>query len=551
MQKEVEPLKFWILKRTWVVMQNEWVLSIRDLKFWIATLITPVILLLVYLLLQFLVMFTVIEDPREQLLKSGIVTNTEALLEEFTSLNLDAKSDLLKYIVLDENGSLAQKIRARILQIDQSLFLRYFFDKSVGEYDHLVAVFGNSAVQELNNILEAVSGARTGVVKQEHLLLKLNSTLREDQLQDTEFKQFLDKFSIWWSEHLEQIQSQVPTVSNNSFQEASVSAEIPNREFAENLLATDEIIGFFVLPANAHDETAAATFVVKAKTRNSRYLELVNWYRSIATDVLVQERFNAANLDISSQYLTKRPDFTTEDFVEVKPSSILPFHDIEKFLYIGLSILLSLIFIVIVTRLVGVFMIEKSSKLLDSLLVKVPPNQLLDGKLSGTALIFGTVLSSWLVLIVLFNSFSAVSDVSIDPALIEHIFRFDVILNFLLFLILMYALFGYLLLGFTSMFSQLGTVIGVLFIVVLGVVVVGMLTAMSIHLLPIPIQNVLSFFPLISPFVMVARSSTLPGPLVYCTIVLVMLFSVYGARALGGLMFQRGISTELKVATVT
>lgn len=550
MQKGVEPLKFWILKRTWVVMQNEWLLSIRDLKFWIATLITPLILLLVYLLLQFLVMFTVIEDPREQLLKSGIVTNTEALLEEFTSLNLDAKSDLLKYIVLDENGNLAQKIRARILQIDQSLFLRYFFDKRVGEYDHLVAVFGNSAVQELNNILEAVSDARTGVVKQEHLLLKLNSTLREDQLQDTEFKQFLDKFSIWWSEHCEQIQSQVPTVSINSFQEVSVNAKIANREFAENLLATDEIIGYFVLPANTYDETAA-TFVVKAKTRNSRYLELVNWYRSVATDVLVQERFNAANLDISSQYLIKRPDFTTEDFVEVKPSSILPFHDIEKILYIGLSMVLTLIFIVIATRLVGVVMIEKSSKLLDSLLVKVPPNQLLDGKLWGNALIFGTVLSSWLVLVVLFNSFSAVSDVSIDPALIEHIFRFDVILNFLLFLILMYALFGYLMLGFTSMFSQLGTVIGVLFIVVLGVAVVGMLTAMSIHLLPIPIQNVLSFFPLISPFVMVARSATLPGPLVYCAIVLVMLLSVYGARALGGLMFQRGISTELKVTTVT
>lgn len=550
MQKGVEPLKFWTLKRTWVVMQNEWLLSIRDLKFWIATLITPLILFLIYLLLQFLVKFAVIEVPREQLLRSDIVTNTEALLEEFTSLNRDAKSDLLKYLVLDENGSLAQKIRARILQIDQSLFLRYFFDKSVGEYDHLVAVFGNSAVQELNNILEAVSGARTGVVKQEHLLLKLNSTLREDQLQDTEFKQFLDKFSIWWSEHREQIQSQVPTVSINSFQEVSVNAKIANREFAENLLATDEIIGYFVLPANTYDETAA-TFVVKANTRNSRYLELVNWYRSVATDVLVQERFNAANLDISSQYLIKRPDFTTEDFVEVKPSSILPFHDIEKILYIGLSIVLTLIFIVIATRLVGVVMIEKSSKLLDSLLVKVPPNQLLDGKLWGNALIFGTVLSSWLVLVVLFNSFSAVSDVSIDPALIEHIFRFDVILNFLLFLILMYALFGYLMLGFTSMFSQLGTVIGVLFIVVLGVAVVGMLTAMSIHLLPIPIQNVLSFFPLISPFVMVARSATLPGPLVYCAIVLVMLLSVCGARALGGLMFQRGISTELKVTTVT
>ena len=550
MQKGVEPLKFWILKRTWVVMQNEWFLSVRDLKFWIATLITPVILLLVYLLLQFLVMFTVIEDPREQLLKSGIVTNTEALLEEFTSLNLNAKSDLLKYMVLDENGSLAQKIRARILQIDQSLFLRYFFEKSVGEYDHLVAVFGNSAVQKLNDILDAVSGARTGVVKQEHLLLQLNSTLREDQNQDTELKQFLDEFSIWWSEHHEQIQSQVPTVSINSFQEVSVNAEIANREFAENLLATDEIIGYFVLPANTYDETAA-TFVVKAKTRNSQYLELVNWYRSVATDVLVQERLNAANLDISSQYLIKRPDFTTEDFVEVKPSSILPFHDIEKVLYIGLSIVLSLIFIVIAARLVGVFMIEKSSKLLDSLLVKVPPNQLLDGKLWGNALIFVTVLSSWLVLVVLFNSFSAVSDVSIDPALIEHIFRFDVILNFLLFLILMYALFGYLLLGFTSMFSQLGTVIGVLFIFVLGVAVVGILTAMSIHLLPIPIQNVLSFFPLISPFVMVARSATLPGPLVYCAIVLVMLLSVYGARALGGLMFQRGISTELKVSTFT
>ncbi|MXX95285.1 MAG: ABC transporter permease subunit [Gammaproteobacteria bacterium] len=543
-------MKFWTLKRAWVVMQNEWALSIRDPKFWIATLITPVILFLIYLLLQFLVKFAVIEDPREQLLESDFVTNTESLLEEFISPNRDAKSDLLKYMVLDENGSLAQKIRDRILQIDQSLFLRYFFQKSVGEYDHLVAIFGEPAVGELFNILETASGDLEGVAKHEHLLLKLNSTLYGSQLLDAEFREFLEEFSIWWSEHLDQIKSQVPAVSVNSFQEASVNADIANREFAENLLTTDEIIGYFVLPANVHDENAAATFVVGVKTPKSRYLELVNWYRSIATNVLVQERFNLAKLDISSQYFVKRPDFATEDFVEVESSSILPFQGIDKFLYIGLSVVLSLIFVMIGTRLVGVFMTEKSSKLLDSLLVKVPPNQLLDGKLWGTALIGVTVLIAWLVLIVLFTSFSAVSDITIDPALIEHLFRFDVILNFLLFLVLTYALFGYFLLGFTTMFSQLSTVISLLFIVLTGVALFGTLTASSVHLFPITIQNILSFFPLTSPFVMVARSTTLPDPLVYCAIVLVMFLSIYGSRALGGLMFKRGISVEVKVPSV-
>ncbi|MDE0645697.1 MAG: ABC transporter permease [Gammaproteobacteria bacterium] len=543
-------MKFWTLKRAWVVTQNEWMLSIRDPKFWIATLITPVILFLIYLLLQFLVKFAVIEDPREQLLELDFVTNTESLLEEFISLNRDAKSDLLKYMVLDENGSLAQKIRDRILQIDQSLFLRYFFEKSVGEYDHLVAVFGEPAVAELINILETASGDLERVAKQEQLLLKLNTTLNGSQLLDAEFREFLEEFSIWWSEHLNQIKSQVPAVSVNFFQEASVSAAIANREFAENLLTTDEIVGYFVLPANVHDENAAATFVVGAKTPKSRYLELVNWYRSVATDVLVHERFKVANLDISSQYLVKRPDFATEDFVEVEPSSILPFQGIDKFLYIGLSVVLSLIFVMIGTRLVGVFMTEKSSKLLDSLLVKVPPNQLLDGKLWGTALIGVTILIAWLVLIVLFTSFSAVSDITIDPALIEHLFRFDVIFNFLLFLVLTYALFGYFLLGFTTMFSQLSTALGLFMFVLIGVVFVGILTAAFVHLLPITIQNILSFFPLISPFVMVARSATLPGPLVYCAIVLVMLVSVYGSRTLGGLMFKRGISVEVKVPSV-
>ena len=380
--------------------------------------------------------------------------------------------------------------------------------------------------------------------------MKLNSTLYGSQLLDAEFREFLEEFSIWWSEHLDQIKSQVPAVSVNSFQEASVNADIANREFAENLLTTDEIIGYFVLPANVHDENAAATFVVGVKTPKSRYLELVNWYRSIATNVLVQERFNLAKLDISSQYFVKRPDFATEDFVEVESSSILPFQGIDKFLYIGLSVVLSLIFVMIGTRLVGVFMTEKSSKLLDSLLVKVPPNQLLDGKLWGTALIGVTVLIAWLVLIVLFTSFSAVSDITIDPALIEHLFRFDVILNFLLFLVLTYALFGYFLLGFTTMFSQLSTVISLLFIVLTGVALFGTLTASSVHLFPITIQNILSFFPLTSPFVMVARSTTLPDPLVYCAIVLVMFLSIYGSRALGGLMFKRGISVEVKVPSV-
>lgn len=543
-------MKFWTLKRAWVVMQNEWVLSIRDLKFWIATLITPVILFLIYLLLQFLVKFAVIEDPREQLLESDFVTNTESLLEEFINLNRDAKSDLLKYMVLDENGSLAQKIRDRILQIDQSLFLRYFFQKSVGEYDHLVAVFGEPAVAELINILETASGDLERVAKQEQLLLKLNTTLNGSQLLDAEFREFLEEFSIWWSEHLNQIKSQVPAVSVNFFQEASVNAAIANREFAENLLTTDEIVGYFVLPANVPDENAAATFVVGGKTPKSRYLELVNWYRSVATDVLVHERFKVANLDISSQYLVKRPDFATEDFVEVEPSSILPFQDIDKFLYIGLSVVLSLIFFMTGTRLVGSFITEKSSKLLDSLLVKVLPNQLLDGKLWGTALIGITVLIVWLVLIVLFTSFSAISDITIDPALIEHLLRFDVILNFLLFLILTYALFGYFLLGFTTMFSQLSTAISLFMFVMIGVVFVGILTAAFVHLLPITVQNILSFFPVISPFVMVARSATLPDPLVYCSIVLVMFLSIYGSRALGGLMFKRGISVEVKVPSV-
>ena len=536
------------MQKFWVIAENEWLLSVRSPKFWLATLLTPVILFVIYFLIQ----SVVVSDAREKLLETAEAEQWQDLLEQIVQFNGTGKSGVQQYAVVDESEVLAAAIRKRIVNNDQQLFLTQYFNRNSSQYNVLVAALGENAAQDLERIVESTDEKLRE--SSPRILDQVFGSVRgTDESATGDIARFAEEFSRWWTKYFEQIKNAVPLLSVNAFEEVLLHDRAELLAEAASKLDADEIIGYFVLPSEVLEDSSEATFFVREGTRRRDYLYLVNWYQSVTTEVLIRQRLIDAQFDDETQYrLAKSVNFSTDDFAEILPSSFLGEGILGRFLYVVLALGLFFIFFISSGRLIGIMVDEKSSKLVDILLVKVPQSQLLDGKLWGTLLISLTVVFAWIVVAAIFGLSAKRWDLAIDPALIALLLRIDVVLNFLLFMVLAYALFGYFFLGFSTMFSQVSTATGVSLMVLTGLGLVAVALAICVPFIPsATLLNVMSFFPLSTPFMMVARSGELPDWPMYCSIVLFTVFCVLGSRALGIWMFKRGISVEMKVTATT
>lgn len=540
------------LKRTWVVIQTEWLLSVRSLKFWLATLLTPFILILLYTLFHLIVT----EDPREKLLESQEVKSWEYLVDEMFDIRNNLSPSVVRYGVFDAQNQVVRKIRESILRNDQQLFLNYYYTIAGAEYDAFVAVLGVDAVLELKNLLGDLDQTLKGTTRKEQFRKIFSLTSYVGIESDGTKTSFLRTFTEWWEKYSDRIKIAAPALTANLFQEVFPIDDRNSVDGFETLLKTDQIVGYFVLPPAQGVASNVVTFITKKGIRKHEYIDVVNWYRSIANDVMFQLRVDASELTpTAKQALSYSADFSTED-IEVLESNtdvVTTFNanTLGQYVYFILPILMFFIFWAASLRMIGVMVDETSSKLVDKLLASVPQNHLLDGKLWGTAMISLTVVVTWMIFIPVLVTISNAWSFTFSAEFIGYFAQVDVVLNFLLFFILLYALYGYFFLGFLTLFSHVNTAIGVSQIVFLLVSGAVLLPATLVLLIPSSlIQNIFCFVPLAAPLIMVGRSGSLPDWPLYLAIVTVMIASVYGSRALGGLMFRRGISTEMKVASV-
>ena len=285
-------------------------------------------------------------------------------------------------------------------------------------------------------------------------------------------------------------------------------------------------------------------------TPRSEFIDLLNWYRSVATDVLKKRRYKTEGVDsITQALLLQRVDVVPTD-IEILPTrSQIKTDRFKRVLFLGLAFLMYLVFIGGSARLVANVADEKSSKLVDNLLASLSPTQLLDGKLWGTAMISLTVMGLWFILVPILAFVTGRLDFNVDLEIFSVVLQPTVVFNFILFLLLAYAFYGYLFVGIASLYSKVSNAVNTFVGVGLGM---GFLfvfpSVLVIYFNPfVWLQNLLSFIPVVSPFVMVARSATLPGWGVYCIVVCILVMCIFASRAVSSLMFKRGISSEVRV----
>ena len=515
-------------------------------SFWIASCATPTVLFVVYVLFQWFLG----EDPREAWFKEENVKNWEFLLGDQGLDQNIGPPKVLSYGVFDPSVSFSSEVRQAIINNDCFLFLKSTLGMRSEKFEAFSEAYSDkhtSLMQDLAKLRQQFASNSTNRLANQ-LLNRVE--LSEDVSNVVEVSILQEHIKQWVMQNQDETVDLIPNLSFNLFREQPPLDSTHSRESLESMLSRNEIIGFFVLPDSISNDLDHLHFVTTVSTPRSEFIDLLNWYRTVATDVLKKRRYESEDIDsIAQAMLLQRVDVVPLD-VELTPSrSQTTTESFLRILYIGLAVLLYLTLLVGSVRLVSNVVEEKSNKLADNLLASLNPTQLLDGKLWGTAMISLTVLGLWIVLVPILVFVTGRFDFVVDLDIFRTLLRPAVFFNFALFLLLAFALYGYLFVGFASLYSKVGNAINSFVGIVLGIGILFVFPSLAVMSINPPLwtQNLLSFFPVVSPFVMVARTGNLPGLGVYCTIVFLLVLCIFASRALANSMFKRGISSEVRV----
>ena len=488
------------------------------------------------------------ENPKDDWLEEEVTQNWEYILENVVPESKQQQPELVHYAVLDSSKTLAADIRANIVRNDQYQFINKILEMDDIAFETFSEAFSVDGLTFLS-ALESTREVESNSSRQQIIDQLIGFHVIDDEFQSTKSTTFHTHFQNGWTLHHEVIEQVVPTLSSHFFKDLTPLQA--TEESIELMFASNEIIGYFVIPDGFGDEIEDIEFITRPDLNRVVFLDLVNWYRTMATDVLRQQRFEQLSIEPEIQrLLLDRVVFAMSDTTVDAQNVFLSDATFQRYFYLVLPVFMYLVFMAAGARLVANIAEEKSTKLADSLLASLSSSQLLDGKLWGTALISLTVVVIWGVevpiLLLLFGQLKF----NLDPSFLELFIRADVVCNFLLFFLLLYAFYGYFFVGFTSLFSRVNNALSAIIIIIMGIGFASVAPSiLVIAVIPSPvIQDLLSFFPLTMPFIMVARSGALPDWPVYTVIVCTMMACVIGSRVLSSAMFARGISDEIRIS---
>lgn len=515
-------------------------------SFWIVSCLTPTILFAMYFLFQLFLG----EDPREAWFKDETVKNWEFFLGD-EGLDQNTRSpSVLSYGVFDPSEAFSAEIRREIINNDSYLFLKSTLDMSKVDFETFSEVHRNDhapLVQELSTLRQQDASISTNSLINQ-ILAKVE--LSEDISSVVEISTLQERIKHWVVQNQNENIESIPNLSSSLFRDVTPVGSVDSTERLESMLSRSEIIGYFVFPDSIGNDLDHLHFVTGVGTPRSEFINLLNWYRSVATDVLRKRRYEMEDIDSNTQaLLLQRVDVVPTDIDVSQTRSQIKSDRFVRILFSGLAFLMYLVSFGGSARLVANVVDEKSSKLVDNLLANLSPSHLLDGKLWGTAMISLTVMGLWVVLIPILTFVTGRLDFNVNLDIFSLLLQPTVVFNFILFLLLSYSFYGYIFVGLASLYSKLSNAINTFVGVGLGIGFLFVLPSLMVmYFNPfVWLQNLLSFIPIMSPFVMVARSGSLPGWGVYCTIVCILVLSIFASRALSNLMFKRGISSEVRV----
>ena len=536
------------VKTVWIVIQNEWLSSVTTPLFWYATCLTPLVFFIIFIVAQWFLY----ENPKESWLADEHVKSWQAVIENQLDQQNKRIGDVQNYAVLDLSTDIRSKIRSEIERNDQYIFLATILEMNDEEFARFSTQMheqnDSAGIQQFISILGILRQQSLEIPRVLFLEQVLGKLPQNAKFPTLELSPIVEKFPELWRNHRTVIAATITSLSMNFFHEV-ISPHDTERSL-RSLLDSKQIVGYFVIPPNVGENNVDISFVTLTGSSRNEFLDLVNWYRSVASDVVRKGRLESIGIEPSLRHLLlyQTPIIEGELVVEKSETIEIP-KEFHRFIFIGLPFLIFFIYLVSVSRVVTNMFEEKSSKLADNLLANVSSVHLLDGKLWGTAMILLTVMLVWVGLIPLFLVLADSKLLNTITPFIDIIAQPGIVANFALFLFLLYAFYGYFLVALSSLFSTIKNSSSALVMFNVFGVMIFVFVSMGVPFIPIAtIRDVISFFPPITPFVMVARSGALPAWPVYITIVAVMLVSVLGVRAMSDRIFERGISDETRIS---
>ena len=529
-------------------MYNEWLSSVTTPVFWYATCLTPLLVFVLFSVFQWLIS----ENPKETWLADENVRSWQSVINHQFEEEDTGDRIVQQYSVLDLSEDFGPEIRAEIERNDRYTFLSSVLDMDDKEFlDYSARLNEISDRDELPKFVSVLENFRQfrletpRVLFIDQVLRNLPTVEREDA---SELSSLTEQILELWENFQTVIGATTPTLSQNFFEEITPTDK--TERSLRLLLETKQVAGYFVIPKNFGENVVDVAFVTLTDSSRNELLGLVNWYRSIASNVVRKRRLEGEGIEPMTRHLLlyQEPEIEGDLVLEVSETMDVP-KEFHRLIFMGLPFVLLLALIASLGRLISNTCDEKASKLADSLLASVSTIHLLDGKLWGTAMTSLTVMLVWAVLFPFFLLFANKNFLETIAPFVDVIVQPGIVANFALFYMLLYAFYGYFLSAFTSLFSTVNNAISAFTLFILSISIVFVPIAMAVPLISTPeLQNTISFFPLSTPFVMVARSGALPGLPIYVAIVVVMFISMLGVRRISSHMFARGISDEIRLS---
>ena len=178
-----------------------------------------------------------------------------------------------------------KKSRATILRRDQLLFLQYLLSTNDREFNDFLQGIGPADIsKKFVRIREySKNSGHTEVLDTLKRYL-----LHETQTLSTELASFITFFAKGWESNQTVIGKTPTPLSTNFFQEVRHASA--TEEDLQTLLSQNEIVGYFVLPEALAVGSFEITFQTSTLTPRYLVLDLVNWYRSNASEVIQETR---------------------------------------------------------------------------------------------------------------------------------------------------------------------------------------------------------------------------------------------------------------------
>jgi len=474
-----------------LVAAREFLENIRTKGFWISILLLPVILLAASVV-------------------PVLLTRTE---------------DVARYAVIDASGWVADAVQTRVLQDD----LVRLLDGLVAQEDEALSV----PLADLRHVIVGVDHGQLAAETATMLML-----LEHESASLSAPTTPAERLANFW---MTEPDTALRFVADLSISRWRRTETVPfDRVALNHALAREELLGYFVIPEDPVASAVGAQYVTRTLTNP----ELRLWYERWVTDVIRDRRIREENIAPAvADWIQSPVRFAALQLTDEGAETEVGLEDtLAQWAPVAFVYLLWISIFAVTQMLLTNTVEEKSNKLVEVLLSSIAAVDLMAGKIVGIAATGLTIVATWLVIfIVMALALPHWLDAPMTVDLAKLVDNPLYLSSFVVYFLLGYLFYAALLCSLGSLASNLKEAQNLMMPVQLCLIVP--------LLVMIPIGRdpggwlavTLSWFPPLTPFVMMNRAAFPPGIATYLGTTLLLLVSIWLALRLAARIFETGI----------